>query len=283
MDSESDRTALRTYRYLRVALVVLGVFLLASVGYAMATAGCVQTSISAYYYTPSHAVFIAAVCAIGVCLVAYAGYTPLEDVVLNIAGFAAFAVALSPTSREPLCGGEGLTADYDIAPGIRNNMAALLVAIAVVVIIMIYLGRKEIRTRTVPVRVVIGIGAALLVVGAVAFLAWPEMFQRRGHGVAAGVFFTGMIAVTVLNARSSGERPGAVRYVWAYRLVAGVLTATLAVVIGMHVLAGRVSYAIVPETLLVLEFGAFWVIQTVELWWDVDKKELNRRAVRTPG
>jgi hypothetical protein len=278
MEPESRSDALRTYRYLRVALVVLGLLLLASVGGTMATVGCRQTSISAYYYTPSHAVFIAALCAIGVCLIVYRGTTDLEDVVLNISGFLAFVVAFSPTTREPLCGGQGLPADYDIAPGIRNNVAAFLVAGVLVVILMIYFGRRENRALDLSAQVALVIGVALFVVGAVLFVFSPTQFQKQGHGAATTVFFAGIIAVTLLNARSSGERVGAARYIWAYRVIAGVMTATLLVVIGMHLLAGRPTAAIIAETLLVVEFGAFWVVQTIELWGVLDKDELTQRA-----
>lgn len=90
---------LRTYRYLRLGMVVLVILLGAAVTIESAQSGNLQDSISAYYYTPAHSVFVASLCAVGACLVIYRGRTDLGDVILNGAGFLAFVVAFVPTSR----------------------------------------------------------------------------------------------------------------------------------------------------------------------------------------
>ena len=54
-------------------------------------------SISAYYYSNMRNVLVGALCAIGVFLVCYRGYAPLDAVSSNIAGAAAIGVALFPT------------------------------------------------------------------------------------------------------------------------------------------------------------------------------------------
>jgi hypothetical protein len=54
-------------------------------------------SMSGYYYTGMRNVFVGALCALGVFLVAYAGYDKVDRWITNIAGLCAIGVALSPT------------------------------------------------------------------------------------------------------------------------------------------------------------------------------------------
>ena len=73
--------------------------------------GCFQTSISAYYYTPVHGVFIGALVAVGTCLICLRGNTDAEDILLNLAGMFAPVVALVPTPGTGSCGSVLTTAD----------------------------------------------------------------------------------------------------------------------------------------------------------------------------
>ncbi|UHJ56473.1 hypothetical protein LT337_05805 [Mycolicibacterium fortuitum] len=97
-----------TYRYVRVGLVALVVFLLTSLAFTWAHS-CPQGSISAFFYTRTHAVFLASLCAIGICLIAYKGSRVGEDALLNYSGFMAFIVALVPTGPVTTC----------VSPGFR--------------------------------------------------------------------------------------------------------------------------------------------------------------------
>jgi hypothetical protein len=77
---------------------VLAIFI--GVGFERSKApGCFQTSISAYYYTPVHGIFIGALVAVGTCLICLRGNTDAEDILLNLAGMFAPVVALVPTPR----------------------------------------------------------------------------------------------------------------------------------------------------------------------------------------
>lgn len=122
-----------TYRYLRIGLVGAVAFLAVSVFATTLSTDRWQSSISAYYYTNSHAAFIGASCAVGLGLIAYKGSTAAEDVLLNSAGFLAFVVALVPTSRAP-CPGEPVTCGQwlpdhpDLTAAVANNLGALAVA-----------------------------------------------------------------------------------------------------------------------------------------------------------
>ena len=54
-------------------------------------------SMSGYYYTHMRNVFVGALCALGVFLVAYAGYDEVDRWITNIAGLCAIGVAFCPT------------------------------------------------------------------------------------------------------------------------------------------------------------------------------------------
>ncbi|MGH3366230.1 MAG: hypothetical protein ACRDOY_03415 [Nocardioidaceae bacterium] len=94
-----DFAARKTYRYLRVAVVAMAVLLGVSVGFEIVFGprGDILDSISAYYYTPVRGVFVGALLAVGLGLVAIKGREGPEDLMLNLAGMLAPLVALVPT------------------------------------------------------------------------------------------------------------------------------------------------------------------------------------------
>ena len=92
-------TSLDTYRYLRGGIPVMLVMLGAALIIERARASDWLGSISAYYFTGAHVVFIGSICAMGTLLIVYKGLKPTEDVLLNLAGVLAFVVAFVPTSR----------------------------------------------------------------------------------------------------------------------------------------------------------------------------------------
>jgi hypothetical protein len=119
---------IKTWRYLRLAMIALVIGLATAVVYEVVRGGadCVQTSISAYYYTHAQAIFVGALIAIGTCLICLRGSTDLEDVLLNIAGMLAPVVALVPTPQTGDCASlPGVP--QDPTPNIENNVTALLV------------------------------------------------------------------------------------------------------------------------------------------------------------
>lgn len=72
--------AVKTYNYLRMAMIALVVTLGTSVIVEWWQGGkqCLQTSISAYYYTPAQAIFAGSLIAIGVCMVVIKGTVRLR-------------------------------------------------------------------------------------------------------------------------------------------------------------------------------------------------------------
>jgi hypothetical protein len=131
----------------RLGLVALVVFLAASIIETRRKADGWQNSISAYFYTSSHGVFIASLCAVGICLIIYQGSTTTEDSLLNFSGFLAFVVGLVPTARAILRG-PGLPDDFDPTAFVGNNVGALLIATVVGLAVFVII--RTIRTERPP-------------------------------------------------------------------------------------------------------------------------------------
>ena len=61
----------------------------------------VQPSISHYYFTNMREIFVGVLCAVGLFLFSYRGYSRLDNVSANMAGLFSFGVALFPTDMIP--------------------------------------------------------------------------------------------------------------------------------------------------------------------------------------
>lgn len=275
-----------TYRYVRVGLVALVVFLLVSLGLTW-TQSCLQGSISAFFYTRTHGVFIAALCAMGVCLIAYQGSRLGEDALLNFAGFQAFLVALIPTAVGDVCR-PWLPSVADPFGAVANNVIALFVAAAAGA--ALYLGLQRWRPDQVAPTATDGaradpgwkrVAAALMAVeprlpwalfwaavaqGVLLFVPW---FRDRAHTVAAVAMFLAITLVAVYHAcyARAAVRQRRARF-YATIAVAMLLTVVAAVVL----LQMHVHYAVLGvEVLLILQFGLFWGVQTWDVWDEEDR------------
>jgi hypothetical protein len=88
-----------SYMVLRQLVGWIGILLpiVLIVGNALVSHASRPGSMSGYYYTGMRNVFVGALCALGVFLVAYNGYDELDRWITNIAGVGAIGVALFPT------------------------------------------------------------------------------------------------------------------------------------------------------------------------------------------
>jgi len=273
----ADDFVVRTYRYLRLAMV----FLVALLAVAVLREGltrdpaCWETSISSFYYTPVRSVFVGVLVAVGVCLVALKGNTEREDVLLNLAGMLAFGVAFVPTPAGGLCRPErsgGLAAIHD---DIANNVFALLAVGAGVLGYAVWSGVRQRAAAGWQGVDVAGAAAAAAVVvgGALVFALARATFVRWAHDVSAITMFLCLIVVMGLNAlgvgrqRSDKALPLAEALRTGYAAVGIAMALTLAVVVALSLAHVRFAHLVLwLEAALIVEFATFWVIQTRELW-----------------
>jgi hypothetical protein len=121
---------------------------------------------------------------------------------------------------------------------------------------------------------------AIVAVGLVAFIFFPDRFASNGHGVAAVIMFLAIITTVVTTAffvsrQDDAKSPHRYLYCVLYQGIAAAMIVTLIAVVVLHlVLDSWNHWVIVVETALILEFTGYWVIQTVELWRTPNRFEL---------
>ena len=290
----SPRSALDTYRYLRIGMPALLVLLAASIidQIFRTEPDCQLGSISAYYYTSARAVFVASLCAIGACLIIYRGNThtwetprfrqkkdDFEDFLLNISGFLAFVVALVPTplkdleikpgSRsggEPVCKRSNVPGETQLTDALDNNIFALLTAATLVLVIALSIGYAKTRSAGK----VLSVASIIFVIGLAACWALytgdPQFVRQNAHTGAAFAMFFGIVVVVLLNTRGARRL-----YQLAYVAISVVLIITLIVLGAMWMFGDFDRVLFWLEASVIALFGAFWIFQTVELW-DVQQR-----------
>jgi hypothetical protein len=307
------RDAVAAYRYLRVGLVALVVMLLVSTLITGIHERCALGSISEYFYTTTHAVFVSALCAVGSCLIVYHGRTTTEDLLLNFSGILGFVVGLVPTKKpENACGG-GLPTRDDPVIGVSNNIIALVTAALAGIALYLVFKRSEQRKLTaatsgnvpqvaeawhVPGRLITILKVianllvwverrllwfliGILVAGFVVFLCDRSLFNRYAHTTAALLMFAGIIGVSVLYAcYSAGERDQMTKrrfFASTYLIIAGLMTGT---VTGAAVWACLHwdYWTLAAEVLLIFEFAIFWLVQTYDTW-DIHRSTYSEESL----
>jgi hypothetical protein len=234
-----DDTWVKSYTYLRTAMVGLLIGLAAAVFYQtfrQSKEGFDPlASVSAYYYTPAQAIFVGALIGLGACMIALKGTNIVEEVALNLGGMFAAVVAIVPTSRgedyetaveacktagplltEKASTGQDCPTVLALADATRanvdNNMTALLIVGLLGLVAAVLFARWD--TRGLGPWFWWGFGTACVVwlAGAVVFEARTEWFIGHAHGLAAGGLLLCIIVVAVANAlRHDETQPNALR------------------------------------------------------------------------
>ncbi|MFG1911228.1 hypothetical protein [Kribbella sp. NPDC048928] len=281
--------SIKTYRYLRMAMVAMIVLLGVAVliEWAKTDPRCLQTSISAYYYTPVRAIFVGALITIGVCMVVLKGNTETEDILLNVAGILAPAVALVPTPGQGRCHSVPVVLG-DAAANVANNMLALfVVGVPCLLLTAFFIVRDRRRQPAgwTPLYVV-GLGVAVLIFGG--GLAWflvdRSGFIGHAHYAAAIVMFACIVVVVLVNAeqyrrKHADPRSPANRY----SVIAIAMVVVPLLMVAWKKLFGWEHAVLGIEAVLILLFAAFWVSQTEELWNEGLRQELPRSPQASPS
>lgn len=297
-------TWVKTYTYLRTAIVGLLVALGVAVFYQTGRQGFLLASVSAYYYTAAQAIFVGALIGLGVCMVALKGTTDVEDVFLNLGGMFAAVVAIVPTSRgedyetavracEQAAGplltekaSTGLDCPTVLAladatrANVENNMVALLALGLLGLLATVLFARRDSRSKrpahSGAARFWSGFGfvaaSVVWLVGLVALLTAIESVIHHGHYVAATGLFLCILVVAVVNARRHQEKQR--RAASAGQPLPGPLTRyrytwiasamVVVAVMGVGLLMAKVITLFWLEIVVALLFAVFWLVQTVE-------------------
>jgi hypothetical protein len=267
--------AVKTYRYLRLAIVVVVLAAVASVLIERSHTHCWQGSISAYYYTPVHSVFVGALVALGVSMIAIKGSTDVEDMLINVAGVLAPIVAFVPTSPPfDTCASTAFVGG-DAKAFIDNNVLALAIGSGVAILtayaVALVGGKASIR-KVSPASVLgLVLGAALLAVGLIWYFGFRDSFLEHAHSWTAGVMFVLIGVVIFINARGSRRisrlRGTGQGYSVVYAALLGVMVlSAVGVLIAKNVDRDWRHQILLLEILELLAFAVFWVMQTAEHW-----------------
>jgi amino acid transporter len=243
-------------------------------------------ALSEYYFTSAHSVFIAALLALSTLFFIYKGRSDTEDAFLTLAGVSTFTAALVPQGRPDVFNPNGLPEDYKFENVILPNIWAVVVALVLGWLLALVQYRlthtKQTRSRggTLSLyflRLVVTLGLIVLVIP-----RFRYGFINHAHGVAGTLMILAFIATVLCAAYVAGpeeepESPRRRRFQRIYRVIAVVMLVTLVVVVTLHIArpswVGKDLWIIVLETTLILEFAAYWVVQSIELWDTPDPRD----------
>ncbi len=269
----------RTYRYVRLGIVgaVLAIFVsLVAVG---TTSGW-PPSISALFYTPGRTVFVGALFAISLVLLALSGHS-VEQALLDLAAIALPLVAIVPTVIQT---GDvpGLTVECidstscvpaQYVPDIANGMVTFAVLGGAGVILAVVLALVQ-RTISGGLLVAIAVAAAMIAGMTIWWAVDPASYVPSAHLVATVAFLAIMALVALMAAAGAGGT--------SYRTLYGVLSALFVlslifVVVASIIGAGGdpnaapgVPLILIGEAVALALFGMFWLAQTAQKWNEVD-------------
>ncbi len=282
-----DPAAVKTYRYLRLGMLVAVAVLVYSVleEYFQPGVHCLLGSFSGYYYTPVRGVFTCVMVAIGFALIVIKGRTALEDALLSLAGMMAPVVAFIPTSDDihGVCR-KAMTriGRYQPDPGSRvipssiaNNVHALVfagfAALVVVGLAILVQWRRDpgsVSEYTMGTWINLAM-ATVLVLIALVLVKWSYSWVLQGHARAASAMFVFLAAAAATNSVVGFRNRTGRFYAWTYGIVglAMIVAGLLFVVYQRHhqsALGGHLVLTI--EGVKIGLFVVFWGLQTVERW-----------------
>lgn len=276
----------RTYRNLRLGIAGTVVLLGVAVGVASAEVG-VLPSISAYFYTSARGVFVGALLAAAIGILALSG-RGIERVLLDAAGAVAPLIALVPTpiragtvpGYENACTSSSTCTPASLLPAIDTGVVSYLIvgSLAVVVSVGISLVRR--RAEDMRLRAVLPSLTIAVVVLASVGLGWRfarSVFLEQAHFIAA-VTFLGLIAAVAAAKVVEGRSPSLPRPIgWrraSYLIIAVAMGLDLVGIV-VVVASGANIDAVPPpvfigESIALALFAIFWVLQTIQKWDEPD-------------
>ncbi len=294
---DSATTTQRTHRYLRLSLVLVVAALLVGVlvetvvvSWQPLTLGWnLLPSISHYFYTPARDVFVGALIAASVALLALSG-RDRATTLLDISAVFAPLIAIVPTGIGDDSGltcpapGDCLPAEY--LDGVRTGVATYAIIVVAAVIASAIIRARSDRRRSTRGTLVVSVIAVVtaLLVAALTFVPglnegfpfnlWPV---PSIHFAVTLLFFGTFAAVPLLRARESLAEEDEPRptdrqrtvYRWIGRLLVADLVLLAIALVFAQVLAD-VPLVLIGEAAALILFAWFWWVQTFERWDDPD-------------
>ena len=268
---------LAVYRDLRLGMVVILLMLAAAIVFEKISATCWQSELSAYFYTSAHSIFIAALLALGTLFLVYKGSSDTEDELLTLAGVCALIAAMVPMGRPAkLCGPFDLPSEYKVEAVILPNVWAVVVALVLGLLLALL---QNCRSRTQRTRSPGGTRSRyffwlIMAFGLIALVFFPGWFKANAHGIAGTLMLLAFIATAFCTAYLVGSELEHRRfYQCFYWVIAVVMLTTLIAVVTVHLVHPSWDlWIIVIEVALILEFAAYWVVQTIDLWNTPDRR-----------
>lgn len=302
VDADHASTSLKTHRHLRLSLVFIVFALLVGVlvqtivlSWSPLTLGWdPQPSISHYALTPARGVFMGAMIAASLALLALSG-RDRATTLLDIAAVFAPLIAIVPTGvavGRPVeglaCGDGAECVSRVLLDEVRLGVAVYaIVVVAAVITTAIIRARKRIRSPSARLVSVIAIVVALTV-SALAFVPglndgfpfnfWPV---RSIHFAVTLLFFAAFTAVPLLYARApedAGGTPPSPRQRAIYRWISWLMIADLAALLGgvlYRQFVGETPLVLIGEAVALSLFAWFWWVQTFQRWDDPDPPSLT--------
>jgi hypothetical protein len=270
----------RTYRYVRIGIIgaIASIFVsLIAVG---TTTGW-PASLSALYYTPGKTVFVGAIFAVTLGLLALSGHS-VEQILLDLAGVVAPLIAIVPTvvtaTDVP-----GHTVDcpetvpcipQQVVPDIANGMVTYAVIGGAGLVLAVVLALVQ-HTISRGLLVAIAIAAAIVLGMTLWWALDPASFIPSAHLVAT-ISLLGFVALASLAAAGAPDAgPYRALYITLSVLIVLslllILTVTLLHMGGTDVVSSTgAPLILVGEVAALALFAMFWVAQTVQKWDEVD-------------
>jgi hypothetical protein len=265
----------RTYRYLRIGVAGTVVAIFVAVGQAAVSYGWL-TTVSDYFYTPARNVFVGALIAVSLALIALSG-RGAERALLDAAALFAPLIALVPTTLSPdavpgvavSCAERCFPPEYEADAA--NGVGVYLVLGALTLLVALLLA--ALRQVSLPaVWPSLAIAVAVLVVTGLTWAFARDVFLQQGHFVATTVFFALFAAVALRNAfpRRGPQPPPLFRILYTAIAVGLVLLLVAYVVLLPQADGSGIPVVLIIEAAALALFFAFWVVQGIEKWADPD-------------
>ncbi len=298
-------TPQKTHRYLRLSLVLIVFTLLVAVALQSVVVLWEPLmfgwnpldSISHAVYTPTRDVFVGALIAASVVLLALSGRSRATTL-LDVCAVFAPLIAIVPTGLADTraVGHIPCPVATDCIPAGYVGSAKAGIAVYAVVVVAEVITTAVIRRRTrTPNRAAVLVSAIALVtatvVAALAFAPalnenfpfnfWPV---QSIHFAVTLVFFGVFAAVPILYAGGPldpGETPPTPRQRSIYRWIAGLLIADLVLLVVAVLFRqtfGETPVVLIGEAVALILFGAFWWVQTFQRWNDPNPPSVIARG-----